>query len=323
MVRSTLPEHLFLYNDKKLTTNFLLFFMHTIPTLTTLAAFVCFLPCAIAQETTKRIKDVQYATVNGHTLLLDLHLPPGNLPRTDAKKTPLVIWVHGGAWRSGSKNKMPLGFLVDAGYAVASVDYRLSPVAKFPAQVHDCKAAIRFLRAKSNHYGYSSDRIGIAGSSAGGHLVAEIGVTNNHAVLEGTVGEHSDQSSSIQAIADYYGPTNFQTILKQSTPHGLGVRVPALKLLIGGTPDEKPQLAKLASPVFHVDKNDPPLLLIHGDQDPQVPINQSHELHAKYKEQKLDVAFEVVHGGAHGGPSFFDPKRRKLLIDFFDRTLRK
>ena len=265
----------------------------------------------------KRINDIQYAMLGDHALQLDLHLPG------ETNQSPLVVWVHGGAWRSGSKNKMPLGFLVDAGFTVASVDYRLSPVAKFPAQVHDCKAAIRFLRAKSKTYGYAADRIGIAGSSAGGHLVAEIGVTNNHAELEGTVGDHPDQSSSVHAIADYYGPTNFKTILKQSTPHGLSVRVPALDLLLGGGPEAKPKLAELASPVFHVDEKDPPLLLIHGDQDPQVPINQSHELHAKYKEMKLDVQFEVVHGGAHGGRAFFDEKRRKLLLDYFNRTLRQ
>ena len=265
----------------------------------------------------KRINDIQYAMVGDHALQLDLHLP------AETKQSPLVVWVHGGAWRSGSKNKMPLGFLVDAGFTVASVDYRLSPIAKFPAQVHDCKASIRFLRAQSKTYGYAADRIGIAGSSAGGHLVAEIGVTNNHAELEGTVGDHLDQSSSVHAIADYYGPTNFKTILKQSTPHGLSVRVAALDLLLGGGPEAKPKLAKLASPVFHVDEKDPPLLLIHGDQDPQVPINQSHELHAKYKEMKLDVQFEVVHGGAHGGRAFFDEKRRKLLLAFFNRTLRQ
>ena len=267
----------------------------------------------------ERINDIQYATVGGHVLLLDLYLPAVE----DGAQKPLVVWVHGGAWRSGSKNRMPLKFLVDAGYAVASIDYRLSPVAKFPAQIHDCKAAIRFLRFNAKKYGYSGERIGIAGSSAGGHLVAEIGVTNGHEELEGNVGDHANQSSSVQAIADYYGPTNFETILKQSTPHGLSVRAPALDLLLGGGPEAKPELARLASPVFHVDKNDPPLLLVHGDQDPQVPINQSHELHGKYEELGLDVTFNVVHGGEHGGKQFFDDSRRKLLLGFFDRTLRQ
>jgi acetyl esterase/lipase len=261
-------------------------------------------------------RDIEFAKVDGHSLKLDLYRPVG------ATSPQLVVWVHGGAWRAGSKDGMPLGELVRRGFAIASVDYRLSPVAKFPAQVHDCKAAIRFLRAKAKQYGYDASRIGIAGSSAGGHLVAEIGVTNGHPKLEGTVGEHLDQSSSVHAIVDYYGPTNFLTILTQSTPHGLSVRVPALQLLLGSQPEENPALAKLASPVFHVDKNDPPLLIIHGDQDPQVPINQSHELHGHYKEFGLPVRLEVIHGGAHGGPKFYDDARIKLVERFFEKQLR-
>ncbi len=268
-----------------------------------------------AQEPTVQ-KNIAYAVVEGTPLLLDLYLPAG------VEQAPLIVWVHGGAWRRGSKDSMPLGDLVSDGYAVASVDYRLSPVAKFPAQIHDCKAAIRFLRASDNQYSYDAERIAIAGSSAGGHLVALVGVTNGHSVLEGKVGEHADQSSDVQAVVDYYGPTNFNTILQQSTPHGLSVRVPALELLLGGSPEDKPDLARLASPVFHVDAEDPPLLLLHGDQDPQVPINQSHELHAAYKKQKLDVRFEVVHGGAHGGKQFFDKRRHRLVKRFLDKHLR-
>ena len=261
-------------------------------------------------------KDILYAKVGEHRLLLDLYMPAG------VDRPPLLVWVHGGAWRRGSKDKMPLNALVEEGYAVASVEYRLSPVAKFPAQIHDCKAAIRFLRANEDRFGFDARRIGIAGASAGGHLVALIGVTNHHAALEGTVGEHLNVSSSVQAIVDYYGPSNFMTILKQSTPHGLSVRVPSLELLLGGQPEDKPDLARLASAVFHVDPNDPPLLILHGDQDPQVPINQSHELHAKYKESRLDVHFEVVHGAAHGGKSFFDKERTRLVTAFLNRCIR-
>lgn len=280
-----------------------------------LAGNACAADASEKQTAARVLKDIPYAQVDGHQLLLDLYLP-----RLDAKP-PLVVWVHGGAWRSGSKENMPLADLVEAGFAVASVDYRLSPVARFPAQVHDIKAAIRCLRASAETYGIDADRVGIAGSSAGGHLAALVGVTNGHEQLEGTVGDHDGQSSAVQAIVSYYGPTNFHTILKQSTPHGLGVRVPALQLLLGGQPEEKPELARLASPVFHVDADDPPLLLIHGDQDPQVPINQSHELHGRYKEHGLAATFEVVHGGAHGGDAFFDERRDELVRTFFERHL--
>jgi len=265
----------------------------------------------------KIVKDVEYAKADKHTLLLDLYLPKS------VDNPPLVVWIHGGAWRAGSKSSMPLKWLVPEGYAIASVDYRLSPVAQFPAQIHDCKAAIRFLRAKQSQYKYDAQRIAVAGASAGGHLVALIGTSNGHEELEGNVGEHQQQSSDVQATIDYYGPTNFMTILKQSTPHGLGVRVPALELLLGGQPENKTELAKLASPVFHVDAKDPPLLMLHGDQDPQVPINQSHELHAAFKQHDLNVTMEVVHSGEHGGSLFYDEARRKMVEAFCREHLKR
>jgi uncharacterized protein len=262
------------------------------------------------------IKDIEYARVGDLALLVDLHMP---LNVTDSS---LVIWVHGGAWRSGTKQDMPLSGLVNAGYTVASIEYRLSPVAPFPAQVHDIKAAIRFLRALSSRYGYRTDRIAIAGASAGGHLAALVGTTNGDQELEGTIGGHLEQSSEVQAIVDYFGPTNLMTILEQSTPHGIGVRVPALQLLLRGQPDDNPDLAKLASPVEHVDMSDPPLLLIHGDQDPQVPINQAHELQGKYSQLGLPVQFEVVHGAAHGGNRFYDDALIPVLQSFLKENLR-
>ena len=262
------------------------------------------------------MKDVEYARVANNPLLLDLHMP------VNVRDSSLIVWVHGGAWRRGSKENMPLGGLVQAGYTVASVDYRLSPMAAFPAQVHDLKAAIRYLRSIAARYGYRSERIAIAGASAGGHLAALVGTTNGHPELEGTVGTDLGQSSDVQAIVDYYGPTNFMTILPQSTPHGLSVRVPALELLLLGQPEAKPQLARLASPVEHVEASDPPLLLIHGDQDPQVPINQSHELHAKYKQFDLPVRFEVIHGGAHGGDDFYSEEILRTVRKFLETSLR-
>jgi ankyrin repeat protein/acetyl esterase/lipase len=268
------------------------------------------------EDTPWIIRDVQYARVGESVLLLDLYLP------VNVTDSHLVVWVHGGAWRSGSRRKMPLNGLVQAGYTVASVDYRLSPVASFPAQVHDIKAAIRFLRSLAPRYGYQSERIAIAGESAGGHLAALVGTTNGHAKLEGAIGEHLDQSSDINAIVDYFGPSNLMTILSQSTPHGQSVRVPALQLLLGGQPQDQPELAKLASPVDHVDPTDPPLLLIHGDQDPQVPISQSHELQGRYQECDRPVRLEVVHDGAHGGSEFYDDELLNIVQDFLIESLR-
>jgi acetyl esterase/lipase len=259
-------------------------------------------------------KDIIYATVNGKDLNLDLYLPSG------VSNPSLLVWVHGGAWRSGSKASVPK-FFVENGIAVASLDFRQSTEAKFPANVHDIKAAIRFLRAKASEYGYRTDRIGIAGSSSGGHLAALVGVSNKSSDLEGRVGNYLKESSEVHAIIDYFGASNLSSILSQSTPHGLNVRKPALDLLLGGQPDQVPELARLASPVFHIDKSDPPLLIIHGDQDPQMPINQSHELEGQYRKLDLDVHFEVIHGAAHGGDVFFSEEYVKLAIDFLRRAL--
>src|SRR5690606_1949234 len=127
-----------------------------------------------------------------------------------------------------------------------------------------------------------------------------------HEELEGTLGDYTDTSSDVQGILVYFGASNLTTILAQSAPRGIEVRTPALKLLLGGSPEEVPDLARLASPVFHVDANDPPLHLLHGDQDTQMPINQAHELHGAYKAAGLHAELDVVHGAGHGGPDFYD-----------------
>jgi acetyl esterase/lipase len=261
-------------------------------------------------------KNIVYAEVGNKKLLLDLYMPSG-------KKEPyLIVWVHGGAWRSGSKESPPPG-LLPYGYALASINYRLSEEAIFPAPVHDIKASVRFLRANAKKYGYRSDKIIIWGSSAGGHLAALTGTTNNDKELEGNIGANLTESSSIQVILDFYGPSNFMTILNQSTPHGLSVRVPALKLLLGKPVEEVPELAKKASPVYQVDPSDPPMLIVHGDQDIQVPINQSLELMAAYKKNNLVVQFESISGAGHGGAAYDSKEMMETLKKFLDEILKK
>ena len=258
---------------------------------------------------------IQFAEVDNRQLLLDLYLPKAE----SDEKSPVVIWVHGGAWRAGDRSRVPVQSLTQHGFAVASVDYRLSPVARFPAQVHDIKAAIRFLRANAEQHGLDTKRFAIAGASAGGHLAALTGVAG--ADLEGKVGEHLDQSSAVSVIVSFYGASNLQTILSQSTPHGLSVRVPALHLLLGGQPEVQPALARQASPVAHVDGKSPPLLLIHGDQDPQMPINQAHELHGVYLKHKRPVEFDVIYGAAHGGEAFYTPEKIERVAAFLSKSL--
>jgi acetyl esterase/lipase len=252
--------------------------------------------------------------VGDQVLKLDLYLPKVNNP-------PLLIYVHGGAWRAGSKTDVPILKLLNHGFAIASVDYRLSTEAAFPAQVHDIKAAIRFLRAKAELYHLKTASIGIIGSSAGGHLAALVGVTNGHPALEGTIGQHLSQSSSVQCIISLYGASNLQTILSQSTEFGLEMRVPALQLLLGGQPDQKTELTQLASPVAQLDSKDPPLLLIHGDADPQMPAAQSQEFEQAYKALKLPVDYLVMPESKHGGPEFYDSERTAIMAQFLQTNL--
>jgi len=269
-----------------------------------------FLAATVAGATETIRRDLPYAIVENTTLKLDLYLPESSSP------AGLIIWVHGGAWRAGSRDNVDLKGLVQRGWSIASVDYRLATAARFPAQIHDIKAAVRFLRAHASDFGYPVNRFVVAGSSAGGHLAALVGVTNGESALEGTEGDFLSVSSSVQAIVDLYGASDLTTILAQSTPEGLAMRKPALDLLLGGQPDAKPDLARLASPVFHVDAGDPPLLLLHGDRDPQMPINQSHELQGAYENAGLRVQFTVLHGSGHGGSAFTDETRLAAIDSF-------
>ena len=302
-----------------------------------LVAAACWAGAAVAQGPSDRapagdissvtiLRDQIYAEPEGHSLGFDLYTPNG------VANPPLLIWVHGGGWARGSRYPVSTVALVNAGYAMASVSYRLSGDAPYPAQVHDLKAAVRFLRANAGRYGFDASRIGIIGVSAGAHLAALVGVTNGSAEHEGAAGGTAGETggataapaadSDVQAIVSYFGASNLTSILDQSTPFGLNIRVPGLTALFDGPVEERQALARSASPVFHVDSDDPPLLLLHGDQDPQMPINQSHELHGAYEAAGLDVAFEVVHGAAHGGAAFFDEARTELVVDFLNRQLR-
>lgn len=277
-----------------------------------LALFLLAAVSACAQSTTI---DVEYGRVGDTVLKLDLHLPKAQNPR-------VLVYVHGGAWRAGSKSDVPVAALLDHGFAIASVDYRLSTQARFPAQIHDIKAAIRFLRAKSSLFHLNTDKIAIVGSSAGGHLAALTGVTNGLQALEGDIGEHLDQSSDIACIVSLYGASNLQSILSQSTEFGLRMRIPALELLLGDVPEKAPALARLASPVAQLDAKDPPLLLIHGDADPQMPPQQSQELAKAYEAEKLPVKLIMLPGSKHGGSEFYDEKRTAVVAAFLQQHLR-
>jgi len=260
-------------------------------------------------------KDIIYARPDGLALGLDIYVPE------NIDKPALIVQIHGGAWRFGSKDGgVPMEF-VDHAYAVASLDFRQSTDAPFPAMIHDIKAGIRFLRANADAYGYDASKIAITGASSGAHLALLTGVSNGHAELEGNLGDYPGTSSDVQAILSYFAASDLTSILSQSTHFGLSVREPALELLLGSLPEDNEELAILASPVYLVDADDPPLLLLHGDMDPQMPINQSLQMLGAYKAKGLDVSFDPVHGAVHGGPGFFDAEHLANALEFLDRTI--
>ena len=290
----------------------------------TIIAFIA--PAAFAQqrgqirftevpEGTKIYRDVNYVS-NGHQRQkLDLYLP-----RSETK-LPLIIWVHGGAWLEGSKeNPVPLSYLSE-GYAVASINYRLSRHALFPSQIEDCKSAVRWLRANANRYNIDPNRFGVWGESAGGHLAALLGTTGD--VNDFDKGENLGVSSRVQAVVDCFGPTDFLQMDMHRLPNGQvhnSSDSPESKL-VGGPIQENKKKAAKANPITYVTKDDAPFLIIHGDRDPLVPHHQSELLEAALKKADVPVKFYTVEGAGHGG--FKDPKVTELTKEFLAKHLKE
>src|SRR6185437_13686151 len=196
----------------------------------------------------KMIPNIEYAAPNGYSLLLDLYLP-----EQVEGRLPVVVWIHGGGWEAGSRNDQIAVPLAAHGYAVASIDYRLSQVAKFPAQIDDCKAAIRWLRAHARAYSLDPNHIGVWGASAGGHLVALLGTSGDVKELEGDEG-NLDQSSRVQAVCDFCGPTDLLQFQAQAAkgpvhnPRNWDAPDSFSSRLIGGSIQENPEKAARANP---------------------------------------------------------------------------
>ena len=255
-------------------------------------------------------RDLAYVEKGHERQKLDLYVPKAATP------LPVVVWVHGGAWQAGGKNNCPAIFLTEKGYAVVSVNYRLSQHAVFPAQIEDCKAAIRWVRANAKKYNLNPDRIGAWGSSAGGHLVALLGTSGEAKELAGK-GGNADQSSRVQAVVDFFGPTDFT---KMGGSHDKAGSPESN--LIGGAVATNAEKAQKANPITYVSKAAPPFLLVHGDKDPTVPFNQSEMLAAALKEAGVAAELVPIKGGGHGGPEFFAPPKRKQVEEFFDKHLK-
>jgi len=264
-------------------------------------------------------RDIPYADTDNPRQMLDLYLPK---KRATDKRLPVVVWIHGGAWRAGNKagGMRNLAELVASGhYAGVSVAYRLTDEAIWPNQIHDCKAAIRWIRAHAEKHGLDPERIGVWGSSAGGHLVAMLGTSGGVEELEGTLGKHTEQSSRVTCVVNYFGPSDLLTMGKYPSQMNHDAAGSPESRLVGGPVQERRDAARSASPTTYVSKDDPPFLIVHGDQDPLVPHNQSVRLSELLQKAGTDVMFITITGGSHGG--FRSEELTRRVHRFFDKRL--
>ncbi len=265
------------------------------------------------------LRDVTYCTMDGIPLKMDILYPfTGDGP------WPVIIYVHGGAWISGNKldpsGDIDVPALREAGYMTISVSYRLAPEHPFPAMIQDVKCAVRYLRAHAAEYNIDPDHIGARGSSAGGHLVALLGLADESVGWD--VGPYLDQSSRVQAVVDMYGPSDLRE------PEFLGQFRNAVYALFRDRNPSAEMLAS-ASPLTYITPDDPPFLIMHGDKDTVVNLIQSQILYDALIAAGVPAEFVVVHGGGHGfrpvGVFNTDPTRpqiTELMIAFFDQYLK-
>ena len=265
----------------------------------------------------RHIADLAYVENNHDRQSLDLLLPE----KASDKSLPLVVFVHGGAWQGGDKSiglRLMARFVATGEYAAATIGYRLSGDAIWPAQIHDCKAAIRWLRANADKYGYDGDRIGVWGRSAGGHLVAMLGTSSGVELMDGDLGENKDVSSRVSCVVDYFGPTD---ILKLAGPRThRDVTDSPLTKLIGGSVWDNKEKTITANPIIYATDDDSPFLIIHGTKDPLVPHDQSVMLQDALNSVKVSCTLITVQEGGHG--KGFGSETDRLVKQFFDHHLR-
>jgi acetyl esterase/lipase len=296
-----------------------------------LVAFSLFLPIVNEQGFTqgrvtsagKIITNVTYATTSP-AQQMDLYLPKGDGP------FPLVVLIHGGAFKMGDKRMETSNAeaLVAKGYAAASINYRLSSEAKFPAQIEDCKGAVRFLRANAGKYHLNPDKIGSWGASAGGNLSALLGTSSGVAELEGVNLGNPTVSSKVIASVDWFGPINFCTMDAEATALRFTGRTNSEfspeSQLIGKQVQSVPELVAKANPTTYISPDDAAFFIQVGSMDRNIPYTQSLNFYNALKTVKGadNVFYELLDGAGHGGPQFFDPANVAKVIAFFDKYLK-
>lgn len=269
----------------------------------------------------------RYARVDTVDLKIDLHLPPPRFdaeghPVVDPAARPLLLWIHGGGWRGGDRaDECPAIPFVDSGYVVASIDYRLSGQAAWPAQIHDAKAAVRWLRAHADVLRLDTARIVAWGTSAGGHLAALLGVTTPDDGLEGNVGdvgasgETAPAGSHVRAVINYYGPTNFlEYIPRRWSRHS------SVGQLLGCAVKDCLDRARAASPLTYVTPDDPPFFIAHGTSDPTVPFSQAVTLDSALRAAGVPVLFVPLPQADHGGAPFQSGAMQGLVAGYLHRV---
>jgi acetyl esterase/lipase len=258
-------------------------------------------PTARMPDSVEVRKNLDYAGNGNPRQMLDLVLPK---ERAGDGKLPLIVFVHGGGWRSGSKEgtiRRLLPFVESGEYAGATLNYRLTGESSWPSQIHDCKAAIRYLRGNAEKFGIDPEKIAVWGSSAGGHLVSMLGTSGEVKELEGELGDFDDQSSRVTCVVNYFGPENFLTMVRQKSDidRSRDRQYPEA-LLLGGPVQDIEEAARQASPVTWVSKDDPPFLTAHGTEDPVVPFAQGEEIHAALQKVGVESHLIRVEGAGHG-----------------------
>jgi acetyl esterase/lipase len=270
---------------------------------------------AIFPERTIFHQNVSYASDTLKKHLLDLYLPPKNLV-----KSPLIIWVHGGAWNHNDKYadmgymKSTIRALAEKGFAIASIDYRHSTTAIFPAQIQDCNHAVQFLHENATQYHLDTERFVLMGFSAGGHLASLLALAKNNDVAD-FYPAGKKPTFKIAAVLDFYGPSNFLMFYGESDPTRTG---DPISILLGASPLVRPDVSAKASPVTYVDKNDPPFFIVHGEKDQDVPVAQSYLLKSWLDINRIKNELTVVKGAPHYGVMFDSDEVRNKLLKFLE-----
>lgn len=278
-------------------------------------------PGTTIPEAIEKIADIDYAGTKNPRQALDLYLPSKR--EEGAKPLPVLVFIHGGGWKNGDKRsgQNRIGnFVASAKYAGASIGYRLSDEAQWPSQIHDCKAAIRWIRANAKEHGLDPDRIAVWGTSAGGHLVAMLGVSDKVEELEGAIGPHVGVSSEVQCVVNFFGPSELLTMNDHPSTIDHNAPDSPESKLIGGAIQENPDKARNASPIAWVSEDDEPSLIVHGTEDKLVPYPQSVDLEKALEAAGVPTVLLTVQGGGHG--SGFGPAVNSAVEAFLAKHLR-